>query len=85
MELVNDEVLVGDNLVDAALDGTADGVALREVEFKVDALLRSRTLRVKEGNLLSILLAMDGVGDSPDFRRLAMCESTSALKTSCAS
>lgn len=75
-----DEVLVDGNLVDACLEGTLDGVALREVLPRVEARLRSRTLRDNDGNLLSILWVRVCAEDSTDRRRLARCESESLLK-----
>jgi hypothetical protein len=44
MELVMDDVRV---------EGTLDGVVLRDGLLNVDALLRSRTLREREGKLRS--------------------------------
>jgi hypothetical protein len=81
IELVMDDDRVEGTLVDAALEGTLDGVTLREtLLLKVDALLRSRTLRVSDGNLFSILFVrLVVVVDSPDRRRLAMCESNEPL------
>lgn len=85
IELVIEEVLVDDPLMEVALLGTRDGVALRVEVPKVDALLRSRTLRDRDGNLLSSLLLKLGEGSSPDRLLLTGCESESVLRTSHAS
>ena len=85
MELAIEDDLVDDPLIEVARDGTRDGVALRDDVPKVDALLRSRTLRDRDGNLLSNLLLKLGEGSSPDRRRLTGCESESVLRTSHAS
>lgn len=60
---------------DDRVDGTLEGVVLREVLPKVDALLRSRILRDKEGKLRSSLLATPLEADSTDRRLLGMCDS----------
>lgn len=58
---------------DDRVDGTRDGVSLLETLVKLDeALLRSLTLRDKEGKRLSILLVMLLAEDSRERRRLAM-------------
>jgi hypothetical protein len=62
------------------VDGTREGVALRELRPSVDVLLRSLSLRVNEGNLVSILLLMLFADDSADRRRLEACDSKSLLK-----
>lgn len=75
-----DDDRVEDTRVDAALDGPLDGVALREDLPKVEALFRLRTLRVKDGNRVSILFVMLWVADSTDRRLLDECGSDSWLK-----
>lgn len=40
---------------DARVDGAVEGVALLDLPLRVDALLRSRILREKEGKLRSSL------------------------------
>lgn len=85
IELVIDDDLVEFARIDAARDGALEGVALRELVPKVEALLRSRTLRENDGNLLSILLVKLGAGSSPDRRRLARWKTESVSSTSHAS
>ena len=51
------------------VDGTRDGVALRDALLSVE--LRSRTLRDNEGKRLSSLLVMLWADASSDRRRLA--------------
>ena len=58
---------------DDRVDGTREGVSLLDTLVKLDeALLRSLTLRDKEGKRRSILLVMLLAEDSRDRRRLAM-------------
>jgi len=52
------------------VDGTRDGVALRDALLSVE--LRSRTLRDNEGKRLSSLLVMLWADASSDRRRLAI-------------
>lgn len=63
------------------VDGTREGVALRELRPNVDVPLRSLNLRVNEGNLDSILLVMLVADDSADRRRLEACDSKCLLKS----
>jgi len=60
---------------DERVDGTRDGVALRDALVRVE--LRSLTLRDSEGNLLSSLPAMLCADASSDLRRLANRNSVS--------
>jgi len=55
------------------VEGTRDGVSLLEILVKLeDALLRSLTLRDREGKRRSILLVMLLAEDSRERLRLAM-------------
>jgi hypothetical protein len=67
---------------DVRVDGTRDGVALREERpsCNVEALLRSLTLRDSDGNRRSILLVRLCGDGSADRRRLGRCTSGSLLK-----
>ena len=79
-ELEMDDDRVEDILREADRDGILDGVSLREDLPSVDALLRSRTLRVSTGNRVSILFVMLCADDSADRRRFGKCDTESPLR-----
>lgn len=58
---------------DERVEGTRVGVAVLDVMPRPDVLLRSFNRRDRDGNRLSILLAMLLTGESPDFCLFAIC------------
>lgn len=58
---------------DERVEGTRVGVAVLDVMPRLDVLLRSFNRRDRDGNRLSILLAMLLTGESPDFCLFAIC------------
>ena len=75
IELLIDEDRVDAPLIDAVRDGAPDGVLFPEDIASVDARLRLRTLREKDGKRFSILFVMLWAEDCIERRLFAACDS----------